>query len=437
MGKKLEKKMSVPEIQTSQAVSGSEEDVMLQQSMAALRQQEEMEQEAYATGDMNALYSTDSYQLTEGDLQRPSADDTLPDVDPEVSKQQEEQTGVNPYTNVFASMFHKLSAVFGEDSAIGSKLQEIADNLQGTYGQDAEQVQQDAMQERMVRGQEDTESDVTDESDEYIPDAATQARWKQQGDASNQHMVENAEELVKNDEFVKLADAKDGDFDRMVSGMTVMHQHLGEEAMVRLSAMDSDAKDKAEVSNNYMTMMRGLQAYNDTALSGIEEKYADDPEKLEQAKLGLNNLMGRAAGKAYGIVAGDNQSFRFLSERDIQELDDMQLSGVGTYSEYVAENHLQLNPEDTSLYTNGLDDGKTESEVDVADSESEQQANFSLKRAGMPVPPVIDSRMSKSASKQTPKVLHEDRGKAAEERFHKVLENEKASQQGIAFDGLE
>lgn len=429
MGKKLEKKTSVPESQALQAVSGFEEDAMLQQSMAALRQQEEMEQEAYATGDMNALYSTDSYQFTE--------DDVLSDVDPEVSKQQEEQTGVNPYTNVFASMFHKLSAVFGEYSAIGSKLQEIADNLQGTYGQDAEQVQQDAMQERMTKGQEDTERDVTDGSDEYVPDTATQARWKQQGDVSNQHMVENAEELVKNDEFVKLADAKDGDFDRMVSGMTVMHQHLGEEAMVRLSAMDSGAKDKAEVSNNYMTMMRGLQAYNDTALSGIEEKYADDPEKLEQAKLGLNNLMGRAAGKAYGIVAGDNQSFRFLSERDIQELDDMQLSGVGTYSEYVAENHLQPNLEDTSLYIDRLDDEKTESEVNVADSESEQQANFSLKRAGMPVPPVIDSRMSKNASKQTPKLSHEDRGKAAEERFHKVLENEKASQQGISFDGLE
>lgn len=437
MSKKLDT-AKLPELEVKPQVPTPEEEAMLQQSMTALQQQEEMEQEAYANGDMNSLYGVDSYQVMPNNdgAAIVDADANLPEVDPEVTAQQQQDAASSKYTNVFASLFNKLSTVFGEDSAIGSKLKEIADNLQGTYGQNAEEVQQQAMQERMMRGQSGLQGDV---SETYVPDAQTQAQWQEQQDLSNQNMIENADTLVQNDEFVKLADAKDGDFDRMTSGMTIMHQRLGEDAMVQLSAMDSGAEQKASVANNYMTMMRGIKSYNDEALSGIETKYADDPEKLELAKQGLGNLMSRAADKAYAATAGDNYGFDFLSEKDVQELDAMQLQGVDkTYSQYVAENHLQPQgqmQDDMSLYANAMDMKSAEVAEMSGDTVMPREANYQLKNYGGPQ---IDSRMAgKETTKSEIKLSGSDRGAQAEERFSTILQNEQAAQKESLLGGLE
>lgn len=459
MSKKLEKTISSQNVCQEQQnpQSQMDDEMMLQQSMAALQQQEEMEKDAYLRGDTSALYSADSYQMQnqagtgEFLMTETEVESELPDVEPMVTEQQQGDTP-NKYTNIFASIFNKLATVFGENSAIGSKLKEMADGLQETYGQDAEQVQEEAMQERMARG-EHTEADTSGKSlsdtqhtsdvswgdqSPYTPSDDTKLEWQRQEEISNRNMENSANRLLEQDEFVSMAKAKDKDFDRMNSSMNTMGRHLGEDTMVRLSAADAGSKEKAEVSHNYMTMMRGLKVYNDTALSGIEEKYADDPEKLEQAKQGLSNVMSRATGKAYGIVAGDNRTYDFLSEEDIQELDSMQLQGVDkTYSQYVAEHQLQpQGQEDMSVYANAFEtsshlSGKMESVV-------EPNAT-SVARGNTGVQSVYSRMTERQMGTQTsmPKTSVSNRGAQAENAFSTVLQNEQAAKQSSLTDGLE
>ena len=148
--------------------------------------------------------------------------------------------------------------------------------------------------------------------------------------------------------------------------------------------------------------------------------------------------MSRATGKAYGIVAGDNRTYDFLSEEDIQELDSMQLQGVDkTYSQYVAEHQLQpQGQEDMSVYANAFEtsshlSGKMESVV-------EPNAT-SVARGNTGVQSVYSRMTERQMGTQTsmPKTSVSNRGAQAENAFSTVLQNERAAKQNSLTDGLE
>lgn len=368
-----------------------ENDDMAYASMAALQQQEELEKDAYNRGDMNAAYSADTYQnaisgqncIVEGvdeankamkNLQQ-THDDTQLDVSDIASTnpypmgktsqedgiivdsedEQKDATTEKKYNNVFASMFHKVANVFGADSAIGSKFEEVANQLEERYGTDADEVQQEAMDARLQRGDgvkatntsnvEDTTSETKDtksKSEDYTPTVEKQTSRDEQLKVSNDNMKKSADLAVSDDDFLSMKDAKDSKFQVMTSSMNVMGRELQMDSAVRLMPDDATAEDYSDVANNYMTMARGVKAYNDEALKGINEKYKDDPEKLETAKAGLSNLMTHASENMYGIIGNANKSDNFLSEADKKELDEMNLQGVTTkYSDYVKEHQLE------------------------------------------------------------------------------------------------
>ena len=149
--------------------------------------------------------------------------------------------------------------------------------------------------------------------------------------------------IVADDDFLSMKDAKDSKFQVMTSSMNVMGRELQMDSAVRLTPDDATAEDYSDVANNYMTMARGVKAYNDEALKGINEKYKNDPEKLETAKAGLGNLMTHASENMYGIIGDSNKMNNFLSEADKKELDNMHLQGVTTtYSEIMVNGPYQI-----------------------------------------------------------------------------------------------
>lgn len=429
----------------------AEYEAMAQQSMTALRSQEELEQEAYLNGDTQALYSTDSYQYQDDNMPQNSnvfyqgetgafdeeamnaaTEQLEPEVDPMVTEQQAESENTNKFADVCANLFQKLANIFGEDTAIGEKLQEVADNIRGNYAEDARKVQEEALQAQSgADTATNTDSNATTEaaSDEYVPTAEERLQRKEAEDYSNQNMRENAQLVARNDEFLDMADATSKDFSHMDNGMVVMGERLQEDTMARLAPVDAGAKEKSECANNYMTMMRGIKTYNDTALDEISERYKDDPEKLETAKQGLGNLMTRATGNAYAMIGGDNKQWDFLSEKDVQELDSMKLQGVDmTYSEYVKDRGLQLESEkdDMSMYANAEDTVSKQTEEPVALG-SHSGGSFGVEsRTDM------KGTMTKSVSNSGV-----DRGQQAENVFSTVLQNEAQSKQESFTAGLE
>lgn len=444
-----------------------ENDDMAYASMAALQQQEELERDAYNRGDMTAAYSADTYQdainlpadktqnQTAITLENPS--ETMPkddvtanknatnDVAPENTK---DATPEKKYNNIFASMFHKVATVFGPDSAIGAKFEEVANQLEDRYGTDAHVVQQEAMEARMQRGNGSIATDasnvkttsveaetqgVKSKSEDYTPTAEKQSLRDEQLKASNKHMKESADLAVSDDDFLFMKDAKDSKFQVMTSSMNVMGRELQMDSAVRLTPDDATAEDYSDVANNYMTMARGVKAYNDEALKGINEKYKDDPEKLETAKAGLGNLMTHASENMYGIIGDSNKMNNFLSEADKKELDNMHLQGVTTtYSDYVKEHHLE--PEKNT----GLDktmDKTVDKESDMSVVKSDKSDN---KTNGYTTGTVgVTSRVAQmeNATKARKNDLSTaNRGQMAEDKFKHILDKANAPESSYDMD---
>lgn len=421
----------------------AEYDAMVQQSMAALQNQEQMEQEAYATGNTDGLYDAYNGSVNAETANIEISEQELPDVDPTVTEQQIITDEKSQFSNVFAKLFGTLASVFGKDSAIGSKLQEVAEQLDGTYGQDASEVQQQTLDDLNETNQdaiEETAVDMQSGEGVYVPTAEEQRNRQEALEFSNENMRESARLVAENDEFVDMADAKDTDFKYMDSSMNVMRIHLGEKAMGSLSAVDVGAKEKSDVANDYMTMVRGLKTYNDTALTEIETKYQDDPEKLEKAKQGLGNMMSRAGNQAYNIIGNANRQYDFLSEQDKAELDELQLQGLDkTYSEYVNENKLEpQQKEDMKMYANAEQvDVETDNEL----TKFSESSKSDMKSSGMTTGTQtlnVESRTSvQNTNKTVVSTLGQSRGQMAENVFDTVLKNEEAAKQSSLISGLE
>ena len=345
-------------------------------------------------------------------------------------------------------MFHKVATVFGTDSAIGSKFEEVANQLEDRYGTDAHEVQQEAMEARMQRGNgsiatytsnvkttsvEAETRGVKSKSEDYTPTAEKQSLRDEQLKASNKHMKESADLAVSDDDFLSMKDAKDSKFQVMTSSMNVMGRELQMDSAVRLTPDDATAEDYSDVANNYMTMARGVKAYNDEALKGINEKYKDDPEKLETAKAGLGNLMTHASENMYGIIGDSNKMNNFLSEADKKELDNMHLQGVTTtYSDYVKEH--QLEPEKNTGLDKTMD--KTvdkESDMSVVKSDkSDNKANgYTTGTVG------VTSRVAQmeNATKARKNDLSTaNRGQMAEDKFKHILDKANAPESSYDMD---
>lgn len=446
-----------------------ENDDMAYASMAALQQQEELERDAYNRGDMTAAYSADTYQdainLPADKTQNQTAmtlehqSETMPNNNATKDVLSDNTNNVLPedtkdaipekkYNNIFASMFHKVATVFGTDSAIGSKFEEVANQLEDRYGTDAHVVQQEAMEARMQRGNGSIATDasnvkttsieaepkgVKSKSEDYTPTAEKQSLRDEQLKASNKHMKESADLAVSDDDFLSMKDAKDSKFQVMTSSMNVMGRELQMDSAVRLTPDDATAEDYSDVANNYMTMARGVKAYNDEALKGINEKYKDDPEKLETAKAGLGNLMTHASENMYGIIGDSNKMNNFLSEADKKELDDMHLQGVTTkYSDYVKEHHLE--PEKNT----GLDktmDKTVDKESDMSVVKSDKSDN---KTNGYTTGTVgVTSRVAQmeNATKARKNDLSTaNRGQMAEDKFKHILDKANAPESSYDMD---
>lgn len=442
-----------------------ENDDMAYASMAALQQQEELERDAYNRGDMNAAYSADTYQdainLPADKMQNPSAmtlenqSETMPQNDATAKKDAtndvasedtKDATTEKKYNNIFASMFHKVATVFGPDSAIGSKFEEVANQLEDRYGTDAHVVQQEAMEARMQRGNGSIAADASNvkatsaeaetqgtksKSEDYNPTTEKQSSREEQLKVSNDHMKKSADLAVSDDDFLSMKDAKDSKFQVMTSSMNVMGRELQMDSAVRLTPDDATAEDYSDVANNYMTMARGVKAYNDEALKGINEKYKDDPEKLETAKAGLGNLMNHASENMYGIIGDSNKMNNFLSEADKKELDNMHLQGVTTtYSDYVKEHRLE--PEKNTGLDKTADkivDKTADKEADKADSKTN---GYTLTSTTGVTSRVAQLETATKARKND--LSTANRGQMAEDKFKHILDKTNAPESSYDMD---
>lgn len=155
------------------------------------------------------------------------------------------------------------------------------------------------------------------------------------------NMTSKAHEMVISTGFQSAAraneDATFGGFTDQDMMMRMKIQDIRDETKRNSQKNGEDGIDltREQTAGSYMSMMYGIQAYNDAAVDQIREQYKDDPRKMQIATEGLAKTMRGLVGDAYNAMQTDNDAMDFLSEEDKQKLDNMQFTGVNVkFSEY-------------------------------------------------------------------------------------------------------
>ena len=117
-----------------------------------------------------------------------------------------------------------------------------------------------------------------------------------------------------------------------------------------------------------MAVMKGLDAYDNSAVSEIEKKYGVNTENSKKATDGLGKVMSSATLPFIDAIKDMDSKYEFLSDKDKKSLSKMEITGVTNYDEYqvgdmAAENDKLSSvsaEDDMSMYANaGIDDDLT------------------------------------------------------------------------------
>lgn len=248
---------------------------------------------------------------------------------------------------------------------------------------------------------------------------------------SNDMMAGQGRSMVVSGGMLDAADSNDFDdmrieFDKKASDLR--------EATVHNQAVYGEGHEtelKEQTAQNYMSMLHGVQAYNDAAVEAIEEQYADDLEKKALATQGLANTMRAAVGHSFDIVKNDNDAMDFLSEEDKAELDNMSFTGVNVkFSDY--QSGMDLKTGDMPEKEDSLEkDVSMADQVNPdADYDAEEQELYGghLDDAVEAYAPADKASEQKNVSSVSPKgshqMSHEDRVAKASSMFSAALDNE-------------
>ncbi len=212
-------------------------------------------------------------------------------------------------------------------------------------------------------------------------------------------------------------------------------------------AQNATLEDRKQVSDTYMCAMRGLSAYNQSALDEINREYQPGSESYTNAMNGLTTMMNRTVIHMMDNTAVDNKLGHFLSEENIAELDAMEFTGqTAKFSDYQArhagvqdfaiDNGIDLNATDMALMDVSLDRDKGYAYEQV---ESYEDSEYTPKTNG------IISRMTEGFSPTATAVnrgqfvdtKNAARTELAVNKFTTALENEAASVATSALTGME
>lgn len=353
-------------------MTASDEMLMAQQSMAALNQQLQAagyDEDSYGSYAPDQFRSTMAQDLAGENQYQESFDQGSLDQ----AASQGAEAGVSQtseYNNVLAKLVGTIAEFVGKDTSLGAKLTEMADNLDagsssGEYdpanpyhdlndqqlwdaaGASGEQASENTGLESS--GSENTGLEnfgLENSGSEGTESSGVQADASPLGasgltESNVAFMSDKANQSVLSGEFLAAGQATDDKpFREMRDTTNSICNELSDDTinnMVGVDAWEDNSPQKQDSSYKHMSFMRGLSAYSEQAVAGIEEAFANDPEGKETAMKGLEGMMAASVPQAFDALYSNNKSFNFLTEADKAELNSMKFAGTDmTYGEYEA-----------------------------------------------------------------------------------------------------
>lgn len=253
---------------------------------------------------------------------------------------------------------------------------------------------------------------------------------------SNEAMKAQARSIVLSDGMIAADKASERTgFDEIHIAMDNMTNGLRSESFKKRQIAGGNTDDvKQSTAESYMTMMHGIQAYNDEAVKAIQDKYADDPSGLQRASNGLGKTMRAIVKDAFDVVKNDDAALQFLSKEDKAELDSMVFTGVNvSYSDY--EKGMDLRKGSDLSSGSAFKEEVVSSDPQYSDEERELYGNqfdshevpSGMKIQTASVDPALASQSKQIQSSFGSSLNHDDRVAMATSTFDSILMNDKSS----------
>ena len=311
----------------------------------------------------------------------------------------------------------------GEDSQIGKALGGISEKLD--TAQEVEKTKNNSNKDV----HDLTAASTGDRLENTLKDpmnAATGAYTKGIGlDANYQkqmekHLSDNGNKLVRDN--VILTVANQGRDSKELQQVSILMDDVTTtlEMTATNAAKDGKLDDntKKDIANKYMSIIHGLDAYDDGIQNGISSVYHGDAESQARGNVGLSTLNDLTVGSVYGSLKSlETQYGDILSDEQRKELDSLQIRGVESYSDYTPDASYDsvtgLSAEEEAYANAGIDDA-----LESTDDKSASATGSLVQR----LKDKINTSLGKTDNTKKTANPAMDRGSLAEQKFGSVEE---------------
>lgn len=275
-------------------------------------------------------------------------------------------------------VLNAVTGFVGKDSTVGKALTNISDKLGNDEASSKNKTKSEKHLSEADQKQDAKEKDKSDKTrstvDERVKSDMSSVKTAASSDKAlniDKSMSANGKKIVN--DGVLLTAANKGVTDTEITDIQTMMNTsaaaLEEKAQKMADSSDKlSSKDKKALSEQCMAVMKGLDAYDNSAVSEIEKKYGVNTENAKKATDGLGKVMSSATLPFIDAIKDMDNKYDFLSDKDKKSLSKMEITGVTNYDEYqvgdmAAENDKLSSvsaEDDMSMYANaGIDDDLT------------------------------------------------------------------------------
>lgn len=324
-----------------------------------------------------------------------------------------------------------VTGFVGKDSTVGKALTNISDKLGNDEASSKNKTKSEKHLSEADQKQDAKEKDKSDKTrstvDERVKSDMSSVKTAASSDKAlniDKSMSANGKKIVNDGVLLTAANkgATDTEITDIQTMMNTSAAALEEKAQKMADSSNKlSSKDKKALSEQCMAVMKGLDAYDNSAVSEIEKKYGVNTENSKKATDGLGKVMSSATLPFIDAIKDMDSKYDFLSDKDKKALSKMEITGVTNYDEYqvgdmAAENDKLSSAsaeEDMSMYANaGIDDDLT-SDKSKADTTKSANAK-TVSHAGSGKSLVESRTQTKSNDKS---MSNEDKIAKAEAKF--------------------
>lgn len=271
-----------------------------------------------------------------------------------------------------------VTGFVGKDSTVGKALTNISDKLGNDEASSKNKTKSEKHLSEADQKQDAKEKDKSDKTrstvDERVKSDMSSVKTAASSDKAlniDKSMSANGKKIVNDGVLLTAANkgATDTEITDIQTMMNTSAAALEEKAQKMADSSDKlSSKDKKALSEQCMAVMKGLDAYDNSAVSEIEKKYGVNTENSKKATDGLGKVMSSATLPFIDAIKDMDSKYDFLSDKDKKSLSKMEITGVTNYDEYqvgdmAAENDKLSSvsaEDDMSMYANaGIDDDLT------------------------------------------------------------------------------